>query len=60
MGDQNPSPTRTRLPTTGDTCSESAPDICPALEAAVDLDDRETRRSLAAVFDRVEERLGQR
>jgi transcriptional regulator with XRE-family HTH domain len=35
-------------------------DAGPALEAAVDLDDHETLQRLAAVFDRVEERLGRR
>jgi hypothetical protein len=35
-------------------------DAGPALEAAVDLDDPETVQRLAAVFDRVEERLGGR
>jgi hypothetical protein len=32
-------------------------DAGPALEAAVDLDDEETVERLAAVFDRVEQRL---
>jgi hypothetical protein len=35
-------------------------DAGPALEAAVNLDDKETVERLAAVFDRVEQRLGRR